>query len=168
MEDKDQPGLIPAVETVEDLWSGTFRAEIREIFGNKSADQNATVQNVQDVVEKLLKKNEDLLSQNDAIGFKPNRRGRLPAEMARKTEAFPGIGQTAAFSTGLGQRGRVLPSGSVRERDDGIPMGRILRPRTPTLRCHMVEKDKSHFTSAVMETKIGSKESEEILSCARA
>ncbi|XP_025108933.1 uncharacterized protein LOC112573109 isoform X2 [Pomacea canaliculata] len=192
MDDKDQPGLIPAVEvktepvdngyeqigepricnvtslqnahsqTVEDLWTGTFRAEIREILGNKSTDQNATVQNVQDVVEKLLKKNEDLLSQNDAIGFKPNRRGRLPAEMARKTEAFPGIGQTAAFSTGLGQRGRVMPSGSIRERDDGIPMGRILRPRTPTLRCHMVEKDKSHFTSAVMETKIGSKESEEI------
>nr|KAG5709539.1 hypothetical protein BaRGS_001589 [Batillaria attramentaria] len=149
--------------------SSSMQTQIREMLSNKSVDSNTAAANVQNVIEALLKKNEDLLAQNDALGFKPNpRRGRVPGELGKHSQVvFPQVpGQFATFSAGGNTQGKISLSGSrskaQQESASSVPMGRIVRPRSPTRRCSIPEKDKSHFSLALMESKVGDEDSEEI------
>ena len=163
------PGMTSSQSAAQ--WSGSssaVRTHMRKILEDKSADSTTAVQNVQNVIEDLLKKNEYLLAQNDALGFKPNsRRGRLPGEVGRSREVvFPHVGQSTTFSMGHHTQGRVTAANSrhspQREQVTSIPMGQLMRPKSPTRRCSIPERDKSHFNLALMESKVGCEESEKI------
>ncbi|XP_070196113.1 streptococcal hemagglutinin-like isoform X3 [Littorina saxatilis] len=161
------PGMASSQSAAQ--WSGNsskVRTQLRKIIENKSVDSSTAAQNVNSVIEDLLKKNEYLLSKNDALGMKPNsRRGRVPGEVGRSREVvFPTAGQSTTFSTGPASQGRVYQSGTRRSphREAAITMGQLLRPKSPTRRCSIPEKDKSHFTLALMESKVGEEEGEKI------
>ena len=135
---------------------------------DKSLDSSTAAQNVQNVIEDLLKKNEYLLAKNDAQGYKPHsRRGRLPGEVGRNREVvFPGPGQSTTFSTGPVTQGRVSLANSRHspqpEQTSSVSMGHLMRPKSPTRKCVIPEKDKSHFNLALMESQVGCKEGEKI------
>lgn len=148
-------------------WSGcssAVRTHMRKILEDKSADSSTAAHNVQNVIEDLLKKNEYLLAQNDALGFKPNsRRGRIPGEVGRSREVvFPNVGQSTTFSMGHLTQGRISRSSPQREQLASVPMGQLMRPKSPTRRCSIPERDKSHFNLALMESQVGCEESEKI------
>ncbi|XP_071117067.1 uncharacterized protein [Haliotis cracherodii] len=145
-----QSGDKPPVQISSSLWSGSKKPK-----ETKKADAS-----VSNVIEQLLRKNEYLLAQNDAGGFKPNpRKSRNPNEMMKKPDnALDTNGTTFLVS----QTSQARISKAENPPSKNLGPGRILRPRSPTRKCSIPEKDKSHFNHAVMESKVNDKSSEKI------
>ncbi|XP_046584549.1 LOW QUALITY PROTEIN: uncharacterized protein LOC124291572 [Haliotis rubra] len=145
-----QSGDKPSVQISSSLWSGSKKTK-------ETKKPDASVSNV---IEQLLRKNEYLLAQNDAGGFKPNpRKSRNPNEMMKKPDnALDSNGTTFLVS----QTSQARISKAENPPSKNLGPGRILRPRSPTRKCSIPEKDKSHFNHAVMESKVNDKSSEKI------
>ncbi|KAL8596652.1 hypothetical protein ACOMHN_032594 [Nucella lapillus] len=152
--------------------SSAIRTELRRIMDDKSLDSNAAAQNVHDVIDGLLRKNENLLAQNDTHGYKPHSKRGRPAtgdgggnSRHQRDPAFPASGQSVVFPAGQMTQGRVTgnrqnatESGSAAACN--AQLGQLMRPKSPTRRCSIPERDRSHFSLALMESQVGCEEGE--------
>ncbi|XP_076440282.1 uncharacterized protein LOC143279878 [Babylonia areolata] len=150
-------------------WTGSSSAIRSELLKIKDLNSSTTPQDVTSVIENVLKNNESVLAKNDAQGYKPqSRRGRPALDGSRsKDSVFPAVGHSLTFPTGPLTQGRVSGSGSRASlvSDHKIlptQLGQLMRPKSPTRRCAIQERDKSHFSLALMESKVGCEEGEKI------
>ncbi|KAK6180146.1 hypothetical protein SNE40_012347 [Patella caerulea] len=133
-------------------WGST--SQIRDVM-SKGKESNAP--KLRNVVDSLLQKNEQLLAQNDAIAFKPNPRMSRMNFDSRKSEA--GILCDSTFLVSQSSQARITKS---RGKEQDLVAGRLLRPRSPTRRCTLAEKDKNHLNMAIMESKLQDRDSEKV------
>ncbi|KAL8604696.1 hypothetical protein ACOMHN_017655 [Nucella lapillus] len=97
--------------------------------------------------------------------YTPSQRVCPPDKFDTEMDVFPSPNQTLNFCAGAQFEGQIKLSGSVShcQSDDGfMPVGQLLRPKSPTQQCSIPEGDRRHFNLALMESKVGSKESDHI------
>ncbi|XP_041358237.1 uncharacterized protein LOC121375075 [Gigantopelta aegis] len=114
------------------------------------------------VIDELLKKNEFLLGKKDFGGYKPySRRPRIQSELKRPENLMEANPQTFLVSpTSQARISATKPELGPKIKD--ARYGKILRPRSPTRKCSIPEKDKSHFNYALIESSVKDKSSDKI------
>ncbi|ESO92096.1 hypothetical protein LOTGIDRAFT_239592 [Lottia gigantea] len=147
------PVPVPKKKYRSSLAIQKAKSEIRDAMS-----KNKSTPKLSNVVDSLLQKNEQLLAQNDAINYKPNSRAPRGTFDSRRLEGA-GLGETT-FLVSQQSQARITKTQDRKEQD--LVSGRLLRPRSPTRKSVIADRDKTALNTAVMESDLNDKESEKL------
>ena len=121
---------------------------------------------VENIVNDLLKKNEELLAMNDAMGYKPNsRKSRATHDVHVKKSsrpAFPTTGKKTSFPVSQNLQGHIShPNCGEKHLLDHSKL-KMMRPKSPTRKSEFAFKDQTNFSTALMESSLGDPDIEQI------
>lgn len=130
-------------------------------------DSCTAAQTSENFIRKEMFNTADLMAQESQS---TSQRVYTPDKLDPGIDILPSQNQTLTFSAGQHYQGQIRMSGDAGHShceeemspEGFIPVGQLLRPRSPTRQCSIPEKDRYHFSLALMESKVGSEESERI------
>ncbi|XP_076465257.1 uncharacterized protein LOC143297013 isoform X2 [Babylonia areolata] len=152
-------------------WTGSSSDKQTEKLKTRDLNSSTTTEDIINVNENVLENNDRVPEKNDAQDYKQQSRPGNPALEGSQTKdtLFPAIGHSVTFATSLLTQGRVTGSGtgnqsSLPSSDRTLPaqLGQLMRPKSPTRGCVIPERDKSHFSLALMESKVGCEKGEKM------
>ena len=156
------PVSSPATMPIITLPPPRQRPQLKDVLPRLKQMQQMNASAPANVIDELVKKNEFLLAKNNTGDYKPySRKSRNIGDMKRPENLMEANPQT--FLVSPTSQARI--SAVKREMGPKSKMaryGKILRPRSPTRKCSIPEKDKSHFNYALIESSVKDKSSDKI------
>ncbi|KAL5021598.1 hypothetical protein ScPMuIL_000753 [Solemya velum] len=138
------------------------RNVLRTMLDNKTKDVS-----MKNVIEELLQKNENLLANNEADTFKPNKRmSRAKDKNGDEilSKSFP-MDEPVVFNVNPGTSAKINPTTTTnkptKETFEKQSMT-VLRPKSPTKHCKIPKEDMWHISHAVVDLPIMDEEAESI------
>lgn len=155
-------GGVKGPKPTQSIIQNPVRNVLRTMLDNKTKDVS-----VKNVIEDLLQKNENLLANNEADTFKPNKRmsrAKDKNEDEVPSKSFP-TNEPVVFSVTPSTTAKIHPIASTnkmtKENLDKQSMT-VLRPKSPTKHCKIQKEDLHHISHAVVDIPIMDGEAEDL------